>query len=78
MDMGPNHFTYSILPHDGKWNEQTQIEAAKLNQPLVAFTAPAHQGSLGREVSMARLSTDSVSIKALKKAEDTDELIVRL
>ena len=78
MDMGPNHFTYSILPHDGKWNEQTQIEAAKLNQPLVAFTAPAHQGNLGREVSMARLSTDSVSIKALKKAEDTDELIVRL
>lgn len=78
MDMGPNHFTYSILPHDGGWSEQTQIEAARLNQPLVAFIAPAHPGVLGRKVSLATLSTDSVSIKAIKRAEDTDELIVRL
>ncbi|MGN0232930.1 MAG: glycoside hydrolase family 38 C-terminal domain-containing protein [Bacteroidaceae bacterium] len=78
MDIGPNHFTYSILPHDGGWNEQTQMEASRLNQPLVAFTAPAHPGALGRKVSLARLNTDSVSIKTLKKAEDSDELIVRL
>ena len=78
MDLGPNQFTYSILPHDGGWNQHTQCEAARLNQPLLAFTAPAHPGTLGRTVSLARLSTDSVSIKALKRAEDSDELIVRL
>ncbi len=78
MDMGPNHFTYSILPHDGGWSQETQREAARLNQPLLAFAAPAHTGALGRTVSLARLNTDSVSIKALKRAEDSDELIVRL
>lgn len=78
MDMGPNQYTYSILPHDGGWSQETQMEAARLNQPLLAFTVPAHQGSMGRTLSLAELNTDSVSIKALKKAEDTDELIVRL
>ena len=78
MDMGPNQFTYAILPHDGGWNQLTQTEAARLNQPLMAFTAPAHPGTLGRTVSLAAVSTDSVSIKALKRAEDSDELIVRL
>lgn len=78
MDLGPNHFTYSILPHDGGWSQVTQTEAARLNQPLLAFAAPAHAGALGRSVSLARLNTDSVSIKALKRAEDSDELIVRL
>ena len=78
MDIGPNHFTYAILPHDEGWNQHTQNEAARLNQPLMAFTAPAHPGTLGRTVSLAAVSTDSVSIKALKRAEDSDELIVRL
>ena len=78
MDIGPNHFTYAILPHDEGWNQHTQNEAARLNQPLLAFTTTAHAGSLGRTVSMASVSTDSVSIKALKRAEDSDELIVRL
>ncbi|MBR4643547.1 MAG: discoidin domain-containing protein [Bacteroidaceae bacterium] len=78
MDMGPNHFTYSIFPHDGKWSQETQMEAAHLNQPLVGFVAPKHAGSMGRSMQFASLSTDKVSIKALKKAEETDELIVRV
>ena len=78
MDMGPNQYTYSILPHDEGWSQETQMEAARLNQPLLAFAVPAHQGTLGRTLSLATLGTDSVSIKALKRAEDSDELIVRL
>lgn len=78
MDMGPNQFTFSIYPHDGGWNQQTQTEAARLNQPLLAFAVPAHDGPLGHTLSLASLSTDSVSIKLFKKAEDSDELIVRL
>ncbi len=78
MDIGPNHFTYSIFPHDGDWTNQTQREAARLNQPLIAFLTDKHEGSLGRKVSFVNLSSDKVSIKALKKAEDTDELIVRV
>ncbi len=78
MDLGPNHFTYSIFPHDGDWTQQTQVEAARLNQPLLGFVADKHEGQLGRIVKFASLNTEKVSVKALKKAEDTDELIVRI
>ena len=78
MDIGPNKFTYALLPHEGGWSEQTQMQAGQLNQPLVAFVAPKHAGALGRRVAFALLSTDKVAVKAVKKAEDTDELIVRV
>ena len=78
MDLGPNKFTYALLPHEGGWSEQTQMQAGQLNQPLIAFVAPKHAGTLGRRIAFASLSTDKVAIKALKKAEDTDELIVRI
>lgn len=78
MDLGPNKFTYALLPHEGGWSEQTQMQAGQFNQPLVAFVAPKHAGALGRRVAFASLSTDKVAIKCVKKAEDTDELIVRV
>ena len=78
MDIGPNSYTYSIFPHDGKWSQLTQMEAAHLNQPLMGFVAPKHAGQMGRALQFASLNTDKVSIKALKKAEETDELIVRV
>lgn len=78
MDLGPNKFTYALLPHEGGWSEQVQMQAGQLNQPLVAFVAPKHSGALGRRIAFASLSTDKVAIKVVKKAEDTDELIVRV
>ena len=54
------------------------MEAARLNQPLLAFAAPKHLGQMGRLLPFVSLNTDKVSIKALKKAEETDELIVRV
>ena len=78
MDLGPNKFTYAILPHVGGWSELTQMQAGQLNQPLIAFVAPKHAGALGRRLAFASLNTNKVSVKALKKAEDTDELIVRV
>ena len=78
MDLGPNKFTYALFPHEGGWSEQTQMQASQLNQPLLSFVAPKHVGSLGRRIAFASLNTDKVAIKAVKKAEDTNELIVRV
>ena len=78
QDLGLNKFTYSFYRHDGKWNEATQWEAARLNQPLLAFQAAKHSGVLGKSYGFASLNTDKVSIKALKKAEDSDEIIIRV
>ncbi len=78
QDLGPNNFTYSFYPHEGNWSEKTQMEAARLNQPLMAFIPSKHNGTLPVEMSLASLSTDKVSIKAFKKAEESDELILRV
>jgi len=78
QDLGPNKFTYSFYRHDGKWNEATQWEAARLNQPLLAFRATKHNGVLGKSFGFLSLNTDKVSVKALKKAEDADEIIFRV
>lgn len=78
QDLGVNHFTYSIFPHDGTWNEATQMEASRLNQPLLGFTTNKHQGDLGKEFEFIKSSSNQISIKALKKAELSDELVVRV
>jgi alpha-mannosidase len=78
QDLGLNKFTYSFYRHIGKWNESTQWEAAKLNQPLIAYETPKHAGALGKSFEFAGLNTDKVAVKALKKAEDSDEIIVRV
>ena len=73
MDLGPNRFTYALLPHEGRWSEHVQMQAGQLNQPLIAFVASKHSGLLGRRVPFVSLSTDKVAIKALKKSEDSPE-----
>lgn len=78
QDLGVNLFTYSLFPHQGKWSELTQKAASQLNQPLVAVAAPKHEGALGKEVEFISVSTDQVAVKAVKKAEETNELIVRV
>ncbi len=78
QDLGLNKFTYSFYGHEGTWNENTQWEASRLNQPLLAFQTPKHSGELGKSYGFASLNTNKVSIKALKKAEDSDEMIIRL
>ncbi len=49
-----------------------------LNQPLMAFTAPKHEGEMGNSFSFASVNTPCVAVKALKKSESTDEYIIRL
>lgn len=78
QDLGANNFTYSVFPHQGSWGEETQMEAAHLNQPLVGFVCNKHDGVLGRELAFISQNTNAVSVKAVKKAEETDELIVRV
>lgn len=78
QDLGDHHFTVSFFPHHGAWGAETQQQAAMVNQPLMAFVAPRHEGAMGKTFSFARLSTDGVAVKALKKAELGDEYILRV
>ena len=81
QDLGHHRFTYSIAGHRGNWRAgKVPLRAAALNQPPIAFQSSQHRGVVGRSFSLASLSDTSgqVVIRALKKAEDSSEIVVRL
>jgi alpha-mannosidase len=79
QDIGHHRFVYGLAGHGGDWRkEQTDWQAQRLNQPLVAFTASAHPGPLGKRFSLMSMSHPRVRVLALKKAEHGDEVVVRL
>lgn len=79
QDYGYHTFTYSIVPHTGKLDKAAaSFKADKLNQRLKAFITAKHTGSLGRSFSLAKCDNPAVAIKALKKADCSDEYVVRV
>ena len=74
-DLGRHRYACAISAHDGgmpgKW------EAAGFNRKLKAFSVPSGPGPLGREFSLFEVSSGSVAVRALKKAEKSDEIVVR-
>ncbi len=78
-DIGFHNFTFAVGGHKGDWREgNSQWDATRLNQPLVAFTAPKHEGALGKSLSMLTVSSNQVAVKALKQSELTEEIVVRV
>ncbi|MCM1991820.1 alpha-mannosidase [Oceanirhabdus seepicola] len=72
-------FTYSLYPHCGDWKlAQTTQMAYNLNCPMYARVEEPHDGILPKELSFISVDTENVIIEAVKKAEDSDELIIRL
>ncbi|MFB5675939.1 alpha-mannosidase [Paenibacillus terreus] len=74
-DQGYHRFTYSLLPHNGDWLQGNTVKSAwALNAPLHFREGTAQASSL----SMFRLSTDTAMVSAIKKAEDSDKVILRV
>jgi len=66
-DQGRHRFTYALMPHLGDFREAGVIEAAEdLNSVL------------GTPRSLVSVDTPQVRVEAIKRAEDSDAVIVRL
>jgi len=79
QDWGRHEMVYALCGHRGDWRKGgSEWQGRRLNQPLRAFVAPRHPGPLGRQCSFASVSSPQVDLRALKKAEEGDEVIVRL
>ncbi len=74
-DRGEHEFRYALLPHSGSFQQADVIgEASRFNQPLLLCGT----GASPIERSYFSLSSSSVIIDTVKKAEDSDALILRL
>jgi alpha-mannosidase len=79
QDWGHHEFSFGLTGHSGDWRQaQTDWQAYRLNDPLIVFEATKHPGKLGKEFSLLRLNNSRVRVLALKKAEASDEIILRM
>ncbi|HVF26546.1 MAG TPA: alpha-mannosidase [Anaerolineales bacterium] len=92
-DYGEHQFKYSLYPHAGLWDEETQREAYLLNDPIIVYKSNVNRGVLtGKAVSkgqrseeqssplhsLASVTKPNVIIETIKRAEDGDGIILRL
>jgi alpha-mannosidase len=76
-DQGEHDMIYSLYPHYGDWRYGAVQQGYALNVPLLACPAEAKPG--GEKVaSFASLDVDNVILDHIKKAEDSDALVLRL
>ena len=79
QDWGHHEMVFGIAGHRGDWHDgQTDWQAYRLNQPLIAFESAKHEGELGKQFSLVAVSNPRIQIMALKKAELSDEVILRM
>ncbi|WP_263349814.1 alpha-mannosidase [Acidicapsa acidisoli] len=79
QDWGHHEILFGIAGHAGDWRQgRTDWQAYRLSTPLIAFETEKHAGKLGRDFSLLTVDNPDIRILALKKAELSDEVIVRL
>jgi len=77
-DRGLQHFRYALYPHAGDWKQALTVRRGyEYNYPLEAMQVTAHQGELAASHSYLTVAPENVVLTALKKAEDTDALVLR-
>jgi len=77
-ERGVHTFTYSLYPHVQDWRNGTIREANELNYPLICLPASSHSGPLPSSHSFVSVEPENVVLEAMKQAEDSDALILRL
>ncbi|PWB73898.1 alpha-mannosidase, partial [candidate division GN15 bacterium] len=88
QDIGRHKFSFAIYGHQGDWRAgSVPLQAARFNQPLIAFQTTPHAGSLGDSYSFVQVlngtgkkptPATNVMVNALKLAENSDEIVIRL
>ena len=78
QDWGVHDIRYGIFGHEGNWRAaESEWRGRRFNQPLRAFWSDKHTGPLGRAFSFAHSNTCQVDIRAIKLAEERQQIIVR-
>lgn len=78
LDLGEQRFAYALLAEEGGKGHIDAIEEGyRLNADFLALETARHDGALPPAASLLETGCRSVLVEAVKKAEDSDDLIVR-
>lgn len=79
-DLGFHEFTYALFPHSGDYRQGgVTREAYQLNVPLRHSSVASDQAADGPSShSFLRVDPDKAILETVKRAEDSDNIVVRL
>ncbi len=79
-DIGHHSFSYAIYPHAGNLDSaRVRDHAYDFNYvPTTVCVDGSQQGILPAELSMFSISASNIVIETIKKAEDSDNIVLRL
>jgi alpha-mannosidase len=78
-DRGHHHFSYALYPHSGDWKQALTVRRGyEYNYKLEAMQPEYHAGNLPVRHSFVELGAENVVLTAVKKAEDSNALILRM
>lgn len=78
-DKERHEFLYSIYPHQGSWKMAGTVQQAyQLNNPFAVVWKENKGGNLPKEYSFVSCDKENVIVEVVKKAEDSEAVIVRL
>ena len=77
LEQRPYTFEYAVQPHDGDWRQAEMYKKAQEFHHLPIAIQADGSGDLPPEYSFIKISPNNLILSALKKAEDSDEVILR-
>ena len=79
QDQGIQSFRMAVVPHKGSWQDANipRISEEFLSQPVTLYQG-IHQGHLPLKASFLSIDVPNVNISSIKKAEEGDDIIIRL
>ncbi|MDR6880790.1 glycoside hydrolase family 38 C-terminal domain-containing protein [Bacillus sp. 3255] len=78
MDQGIQQFKYTMVPHEGTWQEASIVKKAyELNVPPITIIETYHHGSLPQKMDGIHISNDGIIATVFKKAEDGNGYVLR-
>ncbi len=77
-DRGHHHFSYALYPHAGDWQQALTVRHGyEYNYKLEAMQVDSHAGTLPARNSFIKPEAQNIVLTAVKKAEDSNALILR-
>lgn len=77
MDLGLNRYGFALTTHGENDFSKTNRLAKSFHQKMVAFAVSKHGGELGNSISFGSINNENVILRAMKKAENSDSVILR-
>jgi len=78
-ELGEHRIRFGLVPHIGPWSaSQATRAAAAFNHPFSVVATTVHTGDLPGSKGFCTVEPENVMLSAIKRAEDSDALILRL